>query len=72
MARPAAIRTARPTTEEAMSARQRPVTTADGAIGSDRNRSVMPRAVSVTTAVIVASTPKTMARASIPGTRKSL
>ena len=54
-----------------MSARQRPATTAEGAIGSDRNRSVMPRAVSVTTAVIVASTPKTMASASIPGTRKS-
>ena len=54
-----------------MSAAPRPATTAERAIGMARNRSVTPRAESVVTATMVASTPKSMLRANIPGIRNS-
>ena len=68
---PQASSTARPRTELSMSAAPRPATTAERAIGIDRNRSVTPRAASVVTATMVASTPKSMVRANMPGIRNS-
>ena len=53
-----------------MSATARPPTTAERAIMA-RNRSVTPRAASVVTATMVASTPKSMLRANMPGRRNS-
>jgi hypothetical protein len=49
----------------------RPATTADGAIGIERNRSVIPRAASVLTATMVVSMPNSMVSANIPGMRNS-
>ncbi len=54
-----------------MSAALRPTTTADGPIGIDRKRSVMPLSASVMTAIMVASRPNTMVRAKMPGIRNS-
>ncbi len=54
-----------------MSATPRPATTAERAIGMDRNRSVTPLAASVVTATMVASRPKSMVRANMPGIRNS-
>ena len=54
-----------------MSAAARPTTTADGAIGMERKRSVTPRSASAATFIIVPSRPKNMFSASIPGMRKS-
>ena len=54
-----------------MSAPLRPSTTAAWDIGIDRNRSVTPLAASVATAVNVASRPKTIVRANMPGMRNS-
>ena len=54
-----------------MSAALRPSTTADCDIGIDRNRSVTPLAASAVTAVNVASRPKTIVRAKMPGMRNS-
>ena len=54
-----------------MSATARPPVTAERAMGMARNRSVTPRAASVVTATMVASTPKSMLRANMPGRRNS-
>jgi hypothetical protein len=53
------------------SALQRPATTAEGDIGSERNRSMTPRSMSVATTVIVLPIPNAMFIAKIPGIRKS-
>ena len=60
-----------PTTAFSMSAAPRPSSTAEDAIGSERNRSVTPRPASVTTAAMVTSRPKTMVKANMPGNRNS-
>ena len=52
-----------------MSAPARPSGTATLLIGSERNRSVMPRLASSATALIVVSTPNIIASANIPGSR---
>jgi hypothetical protein len=62
---------ASPITELSMSATLRPTSTADGAIGSDRNRSVTPFAASSSTATIVVDIPKSMVMPNMPGIRKS-
>ena len=54
-----------------MSAVARPTTTAEGAIGSDRNRSVTPRRTSAATAANVASMPNAIVIAYMPGSRNS-
>ena len=69
--RPQATMTDRPRTELSMSAMLRPSTTAEGAIGMERKRSVTPSAASVATEVMVASRPKAMVMANIPGKRNS-
>ena len=51
--------------------RLRPATTADGAIGIERNRSVTPRSTSVATAVMVSPIPNTMVITKMPGIRNS-
>ncbi len=48
----------------------RPVTTADGAIGMERNRSTTPLALSVLTATAVPTNPKAIVMANMPGIRK--
>ena len=63
--------TASPATLWIMSAMHRPSATAAGLIGSDRNRSVTPLAASALTAVIVDSSPKSIAMVKIPGIRKA-
>jgi hypothetical protein len=57
--------------ELSRSAPARPTTTAEGAIGIERNRSVTPLAASTLIEVIVAPMPKTIVIAYIPGRRKS-
>ena len=52
-------------------AQQRPTTTADGAIGIERNRSVMPLAVSACTAASVSPIPNAIVWAKIPGMTNS-
>ncbi len=54
-----------------MSAVQRPVTIADGAMGSERKRSITPRSMSVATTVMVLPMPNAMVMAKMPGIRKS-
>ena len=54
-----------------MLAQHRPTTTADGAIGIDRNRSVTPLAVSACTAASVSPMPKAMVWANMPGITNS-
>ena len=52
-----------------MSAAERPTRTAPLAIGIDRKRSMTPLLRSWVTATIVASSPKAMVSANMPGTR---
>jgi hypothetical protein len=54
-----------------MSAQARPTTTADGDMGIERKRSVIPFAASVVTAIIVASMPNAIVMANMPGSRNS-
>jgi hypothetical protein len=63
--------TASPSTELSMSAPALPTTTADGAIGIERNRSVTPFCASVLTAIIVPSSPNAIVIANMPGRRNS-
>ncbi len=49
----------------------RPTTTAEGAIGNDRHRSVAPLAASAWTASMVSPIPKATVWANIPGIRNS-
>ena len=62
---------ARPAIELAMSAQQRPATTAEGAIGIERKRSITPRSTSVATTVIVLPIPKAIVMTNSPGIRNS-
>ena len=62
---------ASPATELSRSASPRPATTAPVAMGMARKRSVTPRAASAATAVMVVSSPNSMAMTNIPGTRNS-
>ena len=59
------------TAESSMSAMHRPSTTAAELIGNDRNRSVTPLSLSWVTAVIVPSSPNSIASAKMPGTSSS-
>jgi hypothetical protein len=70
-ASPAPARMISVTAESSMSAMHRPDTTAAELIGSDRNRSVTPLSLSWVTAVIVPSSPNSIARVKMPGTRSS-
>jgi hypothetical protein len=54
-----------------MSDTLRPVTTAEGAIGMERNLSVVPRAVSATTPLAVSARPNTIVMPNRPGMRNS-
>ncbi len=63
--------TAKAATELSMSARQRPSTTAVPLIGNERKRSVTPFWASVATPSIVASRPKSIVRANMPGIRNA-
>ena len=54
-----------------MLAMQRPTTTADGAIGIDRKRSVTPFAESVWTDIIVSPMPNAIVWANMPAIRNS-
>ena len=71
MASPHSTSAASDTTALSRSATLRPTTTADDAIGIERNRSVTPRATSFLIAWKVPSRPKTMVSASVPGIRNS-
>ena len=63
--------TDKPSAELSMSAMLRPKTTAERAMGMERKRSVTPLAASVAMDVIVASKPKAMVIANMPGIRNS-
>ena len=54
-----------------MFAMQRPTTTADGAIGIERKRSVTPLAESTCTAIIVSPMPNAIVWANMPAIRNS-
>ena len=62
---------ASPAAELSMSAVQRPATTADGAIGIERKRSMTPRSMSVATTVIVLPIPNAIVMTKSPGIRNS-
>ncbi len=66
---PTPVITASAATDWSMSAALRPTSTAPGAIGIERNRSMTPLPRSWVTASIVLSRPKAMVSASMPGTR---
>src|SRR5215207_11477852 len=68
---PQAAMTASPSAEPSMSAMLRPATTADGAMGMERKRSVTPLAASLETESMVLSGPNAMVMANIPGMRNS-
>lgn len=66
------MRTARLTTEVAMSAPTRPSETDALPMGSERNRSVMPFAASAVMASIVPSSPNIIVSVSTPGSRNEM
>jgi hypothetical protein len=59
--------TASPIAEIARSAAALPTSTAECDIGMERNRSVMPRCASVTTAIIVLPIPDSIVIVNMPG-----
>lgn len=61
---------ARSTPALIMSETPRPLTTADGAIGMERRRSVTPRSRSMTTMIAVFMKPKDIVIANMPGIAK--
>lgn len=71
MANPTPVIIATTKTLRTRSAVVRPTSTADLAIGSDRNRSIRPVCMSVARPIAVFMAPKTAVCTKIPGIRKS-